>query len=170
MGSFKLLVLSMAILFVAKPTFSSNNKPIFSIGQPLQEVFSERWELLFEDRPIGHVQSIGGKPRIVKIDQKLNPNMPPLFVIRYDAGAAGTKVISQLDRVSVVSQNRARTRTSVLLDFPVQITRYEGPKIQLQITRDVLWGQDNKTLSLGSLDEFPKSRYVWKKNTFLKVE
>jgi hypothetical protein len=124
------------------------------------------WALRFQGQSVGELESIGGQPRLSGSSEKRSIQGREIIVLEYEAGSAGTRVITHLDRLLILVRV-AEGSFRVALDVPVGLSRQLGEKMLLEERRRLEWGPDSLSLKLGALDEYPETNYVWKNERFV---
>lgn len=125
------------------------------------------WDLFFKGEAVGRLPSIGGEPHLIEAQEvKAAKKHPSLLLLEYEAGSAGTSVITQLDRLAVLVRDE-KGAYSLALDIPLSLSRHFGEKTLFEERRKLVWEDDYSGLKAGALDEYPESRFVFKNGKFV---
>ncbi len=118
------------------------------------------YELHFHGKKVTEISSIGGFPNLEQLDMHARTDGKRIVILHYDGGSAGTKAITNLDRMMVLVETKPN-QWSLSLDTVIGLSRYSGEDQLLELKRKPVWTQDFSQLDLDSIDEYPKTQLIW---------
>lgn len=118
------------------------------------------YSLTAEKKEVGQIHTITGEPRLLNI-KALSSKPFELALLRYDAGAAGTLVLMQMDRVALLFRMPGQKSWKVIGDHAIALRRFQGVRPLLELERPWKWDEKLKKIRFESFDEEAGVEYVW---------
>jgi hypothetical protein len=119
----------------------------------------ENWFLFWKDKKLSSIKKIGpSEPQLLRLEEKEN-----LFLLYYDAGIAGTRIQTQLERVVILTMKD--NSVEWVQDHLFKLSRFQGEKTLFESVRDIQL-KDN-LLILNGLDDESPMQYRWVQNQLL---
>jgi hypothetical protein len=115
------------------------------------------WELFWKDKKLGEIQTIGGgEPKILRLEKKPFTEKEAIFCLFYDAGTAGTRIQTQVERLVLLTEDKTQEMRWVE-DHLYKLIRFQGERTLLEDVREIKLR--DKQLFLSSFDEEDSVRY-----------